>query len=116
MQPPAHTSKDFDAELQRIRAMVGEMGNMAGEQIRFAMDALQQGDAGLVDRVLEGEVKINRFERQIDEACTNVIARRAPAAGDLRFLITIYKTITDLERVGDEAKKIALAAHGLRFH
>jgi len=116
MQPAAHTSKDFDAELEHIRTQVLEMGGMVEYQIRYAVEALRRGDVALAKRVAEDELKVNQLERQIDEACTQVIARRAPAAGDLRFLMMVYKTITDLERVGDEAKKIALVARGLHLN
>jgi phosphate transport system protein len=115
MQSAAHTSKHFDAELETIRTQVLEMGGIVEYQIRYAIEALRAGDAALVDRVIHDEVKVNRLERDIDEACTQVIARRAPAANDLRFLMMVYKTLTDLERIGDEAKKIALVARGLRL-
>jgi len=91
------------------------MGRMVEYQIRYAVEALRRGDVALAKRVAEDELKVNQLERQIDEACTQVIARRSPAAGDLRFLMMVYKTITDLERVGDEAKKIALVARGLHL-
>jgi phosphate transport system protein len=116
MQPAAHTSKHFDAELDHIRSQVLEMGGIVEYQIRYAIEALRQGDFALVDRVIEDEAVVNRLERSIDEACTNVIARRAPAGGDLRFLLMVYKTITDLERIGDEAKKIAFTARNLHLH
>jgi phosphate transport system protein len=116
MQPAAHVSKQFDAELERIRTQVLEMGGIVEYQIRYAVQALRSGDMALVSRVVADEFKVNQLERAIDEACTHIVARRAPAAGDLRFLVMIYKTITDLERIGDEAKKIALVARGLHLH
>jgi phosphate transport system protein len=115
MQSAAHTSKHFDAELETIRTQVLEMGGIAEYQIRYAIEALRTGDAALVNRVIHDETRVNQLERDIDEACTQVIARRAPAANDLRFLMMVYKTLTDLERIGDEAKKIALVARGLRL-
>jgi phosphate transport system protein len=115
MQSAAHTSKHFDAELETIRTQVLEMGGLVEYQIRYAIEALRTGDAALVNRVIHDEAKVNRLERDIDESCTQVIARRAPAANDLRFLMMVYKTLTDLERIGDEAKKIALVARGLRL-
>jgi phosphate transport system protein len=115
MQSAAHTSKHFDAELETIRSQVLEMGGIVEYQIRYAVEALRSGDAALVTRVIRDEARVNQLEREIDEACTQVIARRAPAANDLRFLMMVYKTLTDLERIGDEAKKIALVARSLRL-
>jgi phosphate transport system protein len=111
--PAAHTSKYFDAELETIRTQVLEMGGMVEYQVRYAVEALRSGDTALVTRVIRDEARVNQLEREIDEACTHVIARRAPTANDLRFLMMVYKTLTDLERVGDEAKKIALVARSL---
>jgi len=115
MQPTAHTSKDFDAELEHIRSQVLAMGGIVEYQVRYAVEALRTGDLALVSKVEEDERRVNRLECEIDEACTNVIARRNPAAGDLRFLMMVYKTITDLERVGDEAKKIARVSRRLHL-
>lgn len=115
MPPATHTSKHFDAELETIRTQVLEMGGLVEYQIRYAVEALRTGDMALVNRVIADEAQVNQAEREIDEACTQVIARRAPAANDLRFLMMIYKTLTDLERVGDEAKKIALVARSLHL-
>jgi phosphate transport system protein len=115
MQSAAHTSKHFDAALETIRTQVLEMGGIVEYQIRYAIEALRSGDSALVNRVIHDELKVNQLERDIDEACTQVIARRAPAANDLRFLMMVYKTLTDLERIGDEAKKVALIARGLRL-
>jgi phosphate transport system protein len=115
MQSAAHTSKYFDAELEAISTQVLEMGGIVEYQIRYAVEALRTGDAALVERVIRDEARVNQLERAIDEACAQVIARRAPAANDLRFLMMVFKTITDLERIGDEAKKIALVARSLRL-
>ena len=115
MQPTAHTSKDFDAELEHIRSQVLAMGGIVEYQVRYAVEALRTGDLALVSKVEDDERRVNRLECEIDEACTNVIARRNPAAGDLRFLTMVYKIITDLERVGDEAKKIARVARRLHL-
>jgi phosphate transport system protein len=116
MQPTAHASKEFDADLFALRARVLEAGGIVEYQIRYALEALRTGDRALVARVIADEERVNRLERDIDEACTQLIARRAPAANDLRFIMTIYKAVTDLERIGDEAKKIALAARGMRLN
>ncbi len=110
-----HSSSDFEAELAAIRAQLLEAGGLVEYQIRYAMEALRTGDRALITRVIADEQRVHALEHAIDEACTTVIARRAPTAGDLRFVIMAYKTITDLERVGDEAKKIALLARNVRL-
>jgi phosphate transport system protein len=114
MQPAAHSSSDFDADLHAIRSRVLEAGGIVEYQIRYAIEGLRTGDVALVSRVVFDDERVNRLEREIDEACTQVIARRAPAANDLRFIMMVYKTITDIERIGDEAKKIALVARAGR--
>lgn len=104
---PEHTLKQFDADLEDIRAKVLQMGGMVEEQIMRAIGALTTGDVGLARQVVESDVRVNALEVQIDEECSTVIARRQPAAKDLRMIMTVVKTITDLERIGDEAAKIA---------
>lgn len=102
-----HISKQFDVELEGLRSQVLQMGGLVESQIVRAVDALVNGNVGLAEAVMAEDARINSMEVMIDEDCTHVIARRQPAAGDLRMVMAIVKTITDLERIGDEAKKIA---------
>ncbi|HXC40241.1 MAG TPA: phosphate signaling complex protein PhoU [Burkholderiales bacterium] len=110
MLPESHTSKQFDAELEQARKQVLLMGGLVEQQIVYAIEALRRGDAGLTAQVVEVEVEVNRLEREVDEMCTTVIALRQPNANDLRLIMTMLKVTTDIERIGDEAKKIALYA------
>jgi phosphate transport system protein len=105
-----HTSKQFDAELEAIRARVLQMGGMVESQIRLAIESLMTGDVELMNRVIGDDHRVNALEVEIDESCNHVLVRRQPAAGDLRMITTVIKTITDLERIGDEAEKIARMA------
>ncbi|MES2181129.1 MAG: phosphate signaling complex protein PhoU [Pseudomonadota bacterium] len=105
-----HTSKQYDAELEAVRAKVLEMGGLVEQQIVSALDALVKSDPKLAKEVMDNEHRVNNLEIQIDEDCSHIIARRQPAAGDLRMVMMIVKTITDLERIGDEASKIARTA------
>ena len=105
-----HISRQFDADLEAIRANVLQMGGMVESQIKSAIDSLVSGNVALMNKVIEDDHRVNAMEVKIDEACSQVIARRQPAAGDLRLVMAVIKTITDLERIGDEAEKIARMA------
>ena len=102
-----HTSKRFDADLEAVRMRVLQMGGMVEEQIEQAIEALTTGNKMLIERVISNDHRVNAMEVSIDEICSQIIARRQPTAGDLRMIMTVIKTITDLERIGDEAEKIA---------
>ena len=110
MTQTEHISKQFDADLERLRASVLQMGGLVEQQIEQALHALTSGDIRLADQVVEKDHHVNALEIAIDEDCNHIIARRQPAAGDLRMVMTVVKLITDLERIGDEADKIARMA------
>jgi phosphate transport system protein len=104
-----HSSKQFDEELDEIRAMVTRMGGMVEEQARAALRSFSEHDRDLIERVVMRDQGVDEMEIQIDEACAHVIAKRQPTAIDLRLITAVSKMVTDLERIGDEAKKIAKA-------
>ena len=105
-----HTYKQFDAELESVRANVLKMGGLVEEQIVNAVESLMKGDLELAERVELNDHNVNALEVQIDEDCAHIVARRQPTASDLRMVMMVVKTITDLERIGDEAAKIARMA------
>ena len=105
-----HTSRQFDTELEAVRARVLQMGGLVESQIRLAIEALVSGDVPLMNRIIADDHRVNALEVEIDESCNRIIVRRQPTAGDLRMVMTVIKTITDLERIGDEAEKIARMA------
>jgi len=102
-----HLSKQFDAELESIRSRVLEMGGLVESQIRRALDGFGSGDRALLDDVIATDRRVNEMEVTLDGDCSHVIVKRQPAANDLRLIFAITKTVTDLERIGDEAQKIA---------
>jgi phosphate transport system protein len=108
-----HIAKQFDLDLENIRSRVLQMGGRVEQQITKALEALATGDLSLAEQVIDADQMVNLDEVELDEACTHIIARRQPAASDLRVVMMVIKTITDLERIGDEAKKIAKKARAI---
>ena len=105
--PQEHIFKQFDADLETVRSRVLQMGGLVEKQIVDAIEAMSSGDMELMNKVEEEDRRVNSFDVTIDEMCLHIIARRQPAATDLRMVMTMIKTTTDLELIGDEAKKIA---------
>ena len=108
-----HISQQFENELQDIRSNVMTMGGMVEQQVINAMEALINADAELAREVISNDEQVNEMEVSIDEDCIQIIALRQPAASDLRLVTGIEKTITDLERIGDESVRIARMALNL---
>ncbi len=102
-----HISGQFNEDLERIINHVMHMGGLVEKQLTDALTSVCDADEELAKKVLENDYQINNAEVSIDDECTRIIAKRQPAAGDLRLVMAIVKTITDLERIGDEAGKIA---------
>lgn len=102
-----HISRQFNAELEAIRTQVLAMGGLVERQLADALQAIHNQNLELAQSVRREDHKVNLMELAIDEACTRIIAKRQPTAGDLRLIIAIIKTINDLERIGDVADSIA---------
>ncbi|HED19492.1 MAG TPA: phosphate signaling complex protein PhoU [Gammaproteobacteria bacterium] len=108
-----HISRRYNEELEDIRNRVLAMGGLVEQQIQGAMDVLENRDVNQATRIIENDHQVNAMEVAIDEECNYVLARRQPAASDLRLIVAVIKTITDLERIGDEAERIARMASKL---
>ena len=102
-----HISRQFNEELEEVRSKVLQMGGVVEEQLGMAVKALVRGDLDMAAVVIKNDYRVNALEVDIDEECTRIVARRQPAASDLRLVMAVIKTISDLERIGDEAKRVA---------
>lgn len=102
-----HISRRFNEELEEVRSKVLYMGGLVEEQLANALRVLVNDEVELARDVIKADSVVNSLEVEIDEECTKIVARRQPAATDLRLVMTVTKTINDLERIGDEAKRVA---------
>src|SRR5574343_471778 len=107
MNDSQHLSSQFDEDLSRLRTAVLQMGGLVETQVSAVIDAYSTGEVSSVKHIVETDRKVNDLEIAIDDDCAHIIAKRQPAASDLRLVLGISKIVTDLERAGDEAKKIA---------
>ncbi|MEX0615325.1 MAG: phosphate signaling complex protein PhoU [Methylophaga sp.] len=108
-----HISQKFEKQLEDIRSQLLAMGGLVEQQVTDAMTALLTGDAELARKVMSGDDEVNRYDIKADEDCFNIIAMRQPTASDLRLVTVVSKAISDLERIGDEAVRIARMALNL---
>lgn len=102
-----HLSKQFDADLTALRTRVVEMGGLVDEQFKRAVEALASGATAVANSVVANDASVNALEVRIDDACAHLIAKRQPAASDLRMVLGVSKIVSELERIGDKARKIA---------
>ena len=109
-----HISKQFDADLEAIRSRMMQMGGLVEAHVRAAIAGYLDGDASSAERVIAGDAKVNELELAIDNDLGQIIVRRQPAASDLRLILAASKIVTDLERIGDEAAKIARMAKDMQ--
>lgn len=105
-----HISGQFNTELESLRNQLLAMGGQVEQQLTTALDALMKLDSGVAESIVRNDAEINQMEMTIDDECATIIARRQPTASDLRLVITIIKVNRDLERIGDEAAKVARQA------
>ena len=108
-----HISRRFNEDLEKLRSRVLQMGGFVEQQLQRAVTALVDGDSTLGEEVASADHQVNQMEVTIDEECRRIIAMRQPTASDLRVIVAIIKTITDLERIGDEVEKVAIIASRL---
>ena len=105
-----HYSQQFNADLEEIRTNVLAMGGLIEQQLEKAINALKSAEVDIAELVVANDYKVNAYDVEIDEQCTKILALRQPTASDLRLVLTVIKTTADLERIGDEAKRVARMA------
>src|SRR3954468_6619388 len=105
-----HISKQYDQDLEAIRSRALQMGGLVEAQVRGAVAGYLGGEIDRIEAAIASDAKVNDLERALDEDLRHVIVRRQPAASDLRLIMAVSKTVTDLERIGDEAAKVARMA------
>jgi phosphate transport system protein len=113
MQTGEHLVRKYDEELEAMRSRVLQMGGLVESQVRTALDAFERADLQLAQQAIDADKQVNELEIDVDQMVNYMIARRQPTAGDLRMITGVAKAITDLERIGDEASKIARAVKWL---
>jgi phosphate transport system protein len=111
--PNEHSSRQYELDLEAIRSRVLQMGGLVEKQFHDAMICFRTLDVKEAERIIAADEEVNKLEVQLDDACSHLIVKRQPAANDLRTVMATIKIITDLERIGDEATKIARAARAL---
>ena len=102
-----HISRQFNQELEELKTHLMAMGGLVEKQVQDAVHALLEGDSRLAEKVRDNDRQVNDLQLQIDDECTRVLARRQPAASDLRLVLAVIRATSDLERIGDEASRIA---------
>ena len=112
--PTEHSSRQYEQDLEAIRSRVLQMGGLVEKQFYDAMTCFRSLDGREAERIIAADLEVNQMEVALDDACSHLIVKRQPAANDLRTVMATIKVITDLERVGDEATKIARAARALQ--
>ncbi|NMM37974.1 MAG: phosphate signaling complex protein PhoU [Glaciimonas sp.] len=114
--PSEHSYKQYDLELQMMQSQVLAMGGLVESQFQDAIACFRSGDVAQAEQVIKGDAAVNQFQVNLDDACSRLIVRRQPTANDLRIVMSTVNIITDLERVGDEATKIARVAKSIKEH
>jgi phosphate transport system protein len=112
--PNEHSSRQYEQDLEAIRSRVLQMGGLVEKQFFDALASFRLLNASEAERIIAADLEVNQMEVALDDACSHLIVKRQPAANDLRTVMATIKVITDLERVGDEATKIARAAGQLQ--
>ncbi len=116
MEPVERVTRHFQEELEQLKARLLEMGGLAEEHVRLAVQGLVQRDRPVLERVLTGDEAVNRLHLEVDNRCFKLLALYQPMAADLRTIVSAVKINTDLERVGDLAVNIAEAARRYASH